>query len=65
MHRAFIVEEDQVWVQASGVVIHVVRDLAKTCAWRGIGVVVVFVVGLGVVLYFSVALFYFVVDVHT
>ena len=56
MHRAFIVEENPVWVQVSGVVIHVVRDLAKSRAWHGIGVVVVFVVGLGVVLCLFVAL---------
>ena len=32
MHCAFIVEEYLVWVQASGVVLHVVRDLVKARA---------------------------------
>ena len=39
-------------------------DLVKACAWRGLGVVVVFVVGLGFVFYLSVDLVRFVVDVH-
>ena len=65
MHRALIVEENSVWVQASGVIIHVVRDLVKACAWRELKVVVVFVVGLGVVLCISVALVRSVVDMHT
>ena len=64
MHRALIVEEDSVWVQASGVVIHVVRDLVKARAWRGLGVVVVFVVELRVVLCLSVAIVLFVFDVN-
>ena len=65
MHRDLIVEEDPVWVQAFGVVIHVVRDLVKARACRGIGVVAIFVVKLGVVFYLSVALVHFLVDVHT
>ena len=41
------------------------RYLLIVHAWQGIGVVVVFVVELKVVLCFSVALVYFVFDVHT
>ena len=37
-------------------VVHVVRYLAKALAWSGLGVVVVFVVRLGVIFYFSVVL---------
>ena len=65
MHRAFIFEEDPVWFQASGFVLHVVINLVKAHAWRGLGVAVVFVVGLGVVLCLSVDLVRFVVDVHS
>ena len=65
MHCALIVEEDPVWVQASGVVIHVVRDLVRSTAWSGLGFLVVFVVGLGVVLCLSASLVRFVVNVHT
>ena len=65
MHRSLIVEEDPVWVQASDVVLHVVRYLVKSRAWCGLGVVVVFVVGLGVLFGLSVALVRFVVNVHT
>ena len=65
VHRAMIVEENQVWIKASGVIIHVVRDLVKSRAWCGIRAVVVFIVGLGVVFCLSVALVYFLVDVHT
>ena len=64
MHRAMIIKEDPVWVQASSVVLHVMRDLVKARAWRGLGVVI-FVVGLRVVLCFSVDIFRFVVNVHT
>ena len=65
MHLALISKENPVWIQASGVVVRVVRDLVKARAWRGLGVVVVFVVGIGFVLSLSVALVCFVVDVHT
>ena len=64
MHRAFIVDEDPVWFQASGVVLRVVIDLVKAYTWRGLGFAVVFVVRLGVVLCLSVALVRFVVNVH-
>ena len=64
MHRALIVNDNPVWIKAYGVIIHVVRYLVKARAWRGLGVVVVFVVRLGVVLCISVALVYFVVNVH-
>ena len=66
MHRALIVEEYPVWVQASGVVLRVVRDLVKSRAWRGLRVVivVVFIVGLGVVFCISIDLVRFMVDVH-
>ena len=64
MHRDFVFEEYPVWIQVSGAVLHVVRDLMKSRAWCGLGVVVGLVVGLGVVFYISVALFRFVVDVH-
>ena len=56
MHRAFIVEEDPVWVQDYGVVIHVVRDLVKAPAWSRLGVVVVFVVVSGVIFCISIDL---------
>ena len=65
MHRSLIVEEDPVWVQASDVVLHVVRYLVKSRAWCGLGVVVVFVVRIRVILCVSVALVCFVVYVHT
>ena len=65
MHRSLIVEEDPVWVQASDVVLHVVRYLVKSRACRGLGVVVVFVVGLGVVFGLSVSLVHFVVSIYT
>ena len=32
MHRAFIFDKDPVWVQSYGVIVHVVRDLAKARA---------------------------------
>ena len=64
MHLALISKENPVWIQASGVVVRVVRDLVKARAWRGLGVVVVFVVGLEVLFCVSVALVRFVVDVH-
>ena len=65
MHLALISKENPVWIQASGVVVRVVRDLVKACTWRGLGVVVVFVVRLGVVFCLSVALIRFMVNVHT
>ena len=65
MHRALFFKEDPVWVQASGVVLHVVRDLVKARTWRGIRVVFVLVIGLGVLFYLSVALIRFVFNVHT
>ena len=64
VHRALVVEKDPICIEASCVVVHVVRYLVKACACRGLGVVVVFVVGLEVLFYFSVALVCFVVDVH-
>ena len=64
IHRDLIIEENPVWIMASGVVIHVVRDLVKARAWRGLGVVVVFVVELRVVLCLSVAIVLFVFDVN-
>ena len=63
IHRDLIIEENPVWIMASGVVIHVVRDLVKARAWRGLGVVLV--VGPGVVFCLSVAIVCFVVDMHT
>ena len=65
LHHALVVEKDSVWIKSSRIVIHVVRYLMKARAWRGLGVVVVFVVGLGVVFYFSIVLVCFVVNVHT
>ena len=65
MHHALVVEKDTVWIEASRVVVRVVRYLVKERAWHGIGVAAVFVFGLGVVLCFYVAPVYFVVDVHT
>ena len=56
VHRALVVEKDLVWIKVSHVVIYVVRYLEKACAWRGLGVFVAFIVGLRVVLCFSVAL---------
>ena len=64
MHCDLIAEEYTVWVLASGAVLNVLRDLLKACAWRGLGVVVIFVVGLGVVLCLSVDHVCFVVGVH-
>ena len=64
MHHALVVEEDTVWIQASGVVFHVMGYLVKSRTWRGLGVVVIFVVGLGVVLCISFAIFCFVIDLH-
>ena len=65
MHCALIVEEDSMCAQATGVVIHVLRYLMKARAWSGLGVAVVFVVGIGFVFYLSVALFCFVAGVNT
>ena len=50
VYRAMVVKKDTVWIEASRVVVHVVRYLAKARAWRGLVVVVMFVVRLGVVL---------------
>ena len=65
VNHALVFEKDPVCIKASRVVIHVVRYLMKAHVWRGLGVAVVFVVRLGVVFYFSVAIVCFVVDVHT
>ena len=65
LHQDLVVQKYPVWIKASRVVIHVVRYLVKACAWRGLGVVVVFVVGIGVLFCSSFALFRFVVDMHT
>ena len=65
MHHDLVVEKDPVWIKVSRVVIHVMRYSVKARAWRGLGVVVVFVVGIVFVLRLSVALVCFVVDVHT
>ena len=65
VHHDLVVEKDPVWIKVSRVVIHVMRYSVKARAWRGLGVVVVFVVGIGFVLSLSVALVCFVVDVHT
>ena len=64
VHHALVAEKDPVWIEASRVVFHVVRYLVNACAWRGIRVVVVFVVGLGVVFCFSVDLVCFAVDAY-
>ena len=65
VQRALIVEKNTGWIKAYRIIIHVVRYLVKSCAWRGIGVVVVFFVRLGVVFYLSIALVCFMFDVHT
>ena len=65
VHRALIADKNPVRIKASRVIIHVLIYLVKACAWRGLRVVVVFVVGLGVVFCFSFSLVCFVVDVHT
>ena len=65
VHCALVVEKNSSWIKVSCVIIHVVRYLVKACAWRGIGVVAIFVVGIGVVFCFSVALVCLVVHVHT
>ena len=65
MHRDLIFKENPVWIKSYGVVIRVVRYLVKARAWRGIGFVVVFVVGPGVVLFLFLSLACFVVNVHT
>ena len=69
MHHALVVEKDTVWIEASRVVVHVVRYLAKALAWRGLGVVVVlvvvFVFELRAILFFSVDLICLMVDMHT
>ena len=64
VHSVLVIDKDTVWIKASRVVIHVVRYLVKVCNWRRIGVIVVFVVGLGFLLCLSVALVCFMVDVH-
>ena len=55
VHRALVFKKDPVWIKASRVIIHVVRYLVKARAWSGLGVVAVFIVGLGVVFCLSVA----------
>ena len=65
MHHALVFEKDPIWIEASRIVVHVVRYLVKARAWRGLAVIVVFVVGLRVVFCFSVALVCFVLDVRT
>ena len=64
VHFVLAVEKYPVWIEASRVIVHVVRYLVKARAWRGIGVIVVFLVGLRFLFCFSVALLFFVVDVH-
>ena len=63
VHCALVVEKDPVWIEASCIVVRVVIYLVKAHAWRGF--LVIFVVGLGVVFYLSVAIVCFVVDVHS
>ena len=65
VHRTLVFEENPVGIKASRFIIHVVRDLVKARDWRGLGVFVVFVVGLRVVFCLSVDIVCFVVDVHT
>ena len=48
VHHALIFSENPVWIKASSVIIHVVREMVKARALRGIRVVIVFVVELGV-----------------
>ena len=64
VHRDMVVEKDPVWLKVFRVVIHVVRYVLKARAWRGLGVVIVFVIGLIVVFFFSVDIVCFMVDVH-
>ena len=64
VHCALIFKENPVWIKASGVIIHVVRDLVKSCASRELRVVVIFVVKLRVLFYISVALVCFVAVMH-
>ena len=64
MQPTLIAEEDPVWVHAYGVFLHVVRDLVKVHAWRGLRFVIVFFVGLGVLFCLSVFLIRFVVNMH-
>ena len=63
-HRALIVEKFPVWIKLYRLFVNVVRYLVKARAWRGLGVVVVFVVELRVVLCLSVAIVLFVFDVN-
>ena len=64
MHCVLIVEEDPLWVQASGVVLYVAINLVKSCAWRGLGVFI-FIVRLRVVFCISVDIVRFVINVNT
>ena len=64
VHRYLIVKKNPVSIKTYSIIIHAVRYLVKARAWCGIVVVIVFVVGLGVVLFFSVAIVCFVVNVH-
>ena len=65
VHRALIFYKNKVWIQASGVIIRVMREMVKARALRGIRAVIIFVVELGVVFLLSVAIVFFIVDVHT
>ena len=64
MHRALVVGEDPVWVQASGFVFHVIVDLVETCTCWELGVIVIFVVRFRVVFCLSVSFFRFLVYMH-